>query len=233
MDLYDEKITRYYIKNYNEIEQTMNWIIDNKDWLFSGIGVTIAIAILRYFYTKTDDNNESKLSQSQINNKTPNVTVNVAQPSIVSNTLNKETKKGMTAFTIDGIRAQTNILFIDDDKEFKIVKILKRAGWKNTCFFSNADVKDINAEKIRNAHIIFVDIKGVGKTMYNDEGLGLVVDLKKKYPQKKIVIYSAISEHSLFHDAIKLADNQIPKNSQPAVFVSLIETLAEDIWKNV
>lgn len=214
------------------MEQTMNWIIDNKEWLFSGIGATIAIAIWRYFNTRTDDNNESKLSQSQTNNQTQNVTVNVAQPSFVPATLNKEATEG-TALTIDGIKAQTNILFIDDDKEFKIVKILKRAGWKNTCFFSNADVKDINAEKIRDAHIIFVDIKGVGQTMYNDEGLGLVVDLKKKYPQKKIVIYSAISEHSLFHDAIKLADDQIPKNSQPAVFVSLIETLAEDIWKNV
>lgn len=220
------------VENIIKIKQTMNWIIDNKEWLFSGIGVTIAITIWRYFNTRTDDNNEGKLSQSQTNNQTQNVTVNVAQPPIVPATLNKETIEG-TALTIDGIKAQTNILFIDDDKEFKIVKILKRAGWRNTCFFSNADVKDINAEKIRDAHIIFVDIKGVGQTMYNDEGLGLVVDLKKKYPQKRIVIYSAISEHSLFHNAIKLADDQIPKNSQPAVFVSLIETLAEDIWKNV
>lgn len=214
------------------MEQAMNWIIENKEWLFSGIGATIVISILRYFYNRTDDS-ESKLSPSQSNNQTQNVTVNVTQPSIVSNTSDIEAKESMTPLTIDGIRAQTNILFIDDDKEFKIVKILKRAGWKNTCFFSDTDVKDINAEKIRNAHIIFVDIKGVGQTMYNDEGLGLVVDLKKKYPRKKVVIYSAISEHSLFHDAIKLADDQIPKNSQPAVFVSLIETLAEDIWKNV
>lgn len=215
------------------MEQTMNWIIENKEWLFSGIGVTIVISIWRCFYSRADNNNKSKLSQSQANNQTQNVTVNITQPSIVSNTFDKEAKENVPALTIDGLRTKTNILFIDDDKEFKIVKILKRAGWKNTCFFSNADVKDINAEKIRDAHIIFVDIKGVGQTMYNDEGLGLVVDLKKKYPQKKIVIYSAISEHSLFHNAIKLADDQIPKNSQPAVFVSLIETLAEDIWKSV
>lgn len=103
---------------------------------------------------------------------------------------------------------------------------------EDTSFFPNADVRDTNAERIRKAHIIFVDIIGVGKTLYEDEGLGLVVDLKKKYPQKKVVIYSAIPEHKLFHEAIKLADDQIPKNSQPAVFVSLIETLAEDIWKN-
>ena len=147
--------------------------------------------------------------------------------------MSNDEKKEDSTLTIDGIRALTTILFIDDDKDFKIVPILRKAGWKNTSFFPNADVKDINVEKIRNAHIIFVDIKGVGKTMYEDEGLGLVVDLKKKYPQKKVVIYSAIPEHKLFHEAVKLADDQLSKNSQPAVFVSLIESLAEDIWKNV
>lgn len=216
------------------MEQTINWIISNKEWLFSGIAVAILGVFWKWLYPFLNKRNSNvdKLSQSQNNSQTQNVTVNLAQPSIAPVMSNDEIKEDST-LTIDGIRAQTTILFIDDDKEFKIVPILRKAGWKNTSFFPNADVKDINAEKIRNAHIIFVDIKGVGKTMYEDEGLGLVVDLKKKYPQKKVVIYSAIPEHKLFHEAVKLADDQLSKNSQPAVFVSLIESLAEDIWKNV
>ncbi len=216
------------------MEQTINWIISNKEWLFSGIAVAILGVFWKWLYPffNKRNSNVDKLSQSQNNSQTQNVTVNLAQPSIAPVMSNDEIKEDST-LTIDGIRAQTTILFIDDDKEFKIVPILRKAGWKNTSFFPNADVKDINAEKIRNAHIIFVDIKGVGKTMYEDEGLGLVVDLKKKYPQKKVVIYSAIPEHKLFHEAVKLADDQLSKNSQPAVFVSLIESLAEDIWKNV
>ncbi len=216
------------------MEQTINWIISNKEWLFSGIAVAILGVFWKWLYPffNKRNSNVDKLSQSQNNSQTQNVTVNLAQPSIAPVMSNDEIKEDST-LTIDGIRAQTKILFIDDDKEFKIVPILRKAGWKNTSFFPNADVKDINAEKIRNAHIIFVDIKGVGKTMYEDEGLGLVVDLKKKYPQKKVVIYSAIPEHKLFHEAVKLADDQLSKNSQPAVFVSLIESLAEDIWKNV
>lgn len=216
------------------MEQIINWIISNKEWLFSGIAVAIIGMLWKWLYPffKKRNSNVDKPSQSQNNNQTQNVTVNLAQPSITSVMSNDEKKEDST-LTIDGIRALTTILFIDDDKDFKIVPILRKAGWKNTSFFPNADVKDINVEKIRNAHIIFVDIKGVGKTMYEDEGLGLVVDLKKKYPQKKVVIYSAIPEHKLFHEAVKLADDQLSKNSQPAVFVSLIESLAEDIWKNV
>jgi DNA-binding NarL/FixJ family response regulator len=217
------------------MEQIANWVISNKEWLFSGIAVA-AIGLLGkllYPFFKNGNGNVDKQSQSQNNSQTQNVTFNLAQHSVASIKSIDEAKEVSTALTLDGIRAQTNILFIDDDKDFKIVPILKKAGWKNTSFFPNADVKDTSAEKIRKAHIIFIDIKGVGKTLYEDEGLGLVVDLKKKYPQKKIVIYSAIPEHQLFHEAIKLADDRISKNSQPAVFVSLIESLAEDIWKNV
>lgn len=213
------------------MEQIINWIIENKEWLFSGLGITIIAFVVKKLFTQ-NNRSEDKQTQSQSNSQTQNVTVNMAQPFVAPIKSVSEEKEDSPALTIEGIKAQTNILFIDDDKEFKIVPILKKAGWKNTSFFPNADVRDTNAERIRKTHIIFVDIIGVGKTLYEDEGLGLVVDLKKKYPQKKVVIYSAIPEHKLFHEAIKLADDQIPKNSQPAVFVSLIETLAEDIWKN-
>ena len=213
------------------MEHIINWITENKEWLFSGLGVTLLAFVAKHCMTR-DNNNKDKQTQLQANNQTQNVTVNLAQSQPFADSVKPNEKKS-SALSMDGMKAQTHILFIDDDKKFKIVTILKRAGWLNTCFLPNPDVIDTNAEKIRNSHIIFVDVKGVGKTMYEDEGLGLVVDLKKKYPQKKVVIYSATPEHKLFHEAVKLADDQLSKNSQPAVFVSLIESLAEDIWKNV
>lgn len=215
------------------MEHVFNWLINNKEWLFSGIGITflgICGYVFKKYVFKNNDKNEDKQTLSQVNNQ--NVTVNVAQPSTTPNMSNSEKKENVTALTIEGIKAQTNILFIDDDKKYKIVSILKKAGWKNTSFFPNPDVKDINDEKIQKAHIIFVDIKGVGKTMYYKEGLDLVVDLKRKYPGKKVVIYSAVQEHSVFHEAINMADDRISKNSQPAIFVSVIEKLSEEIWKN-
>lgn len=211
------------------MEHIINWIMENKEWLFGGLGISIlsgCVYVIKKYVFENNDKKEDK----PINNQS--VTVNVAQPSSIPNKPNSEKREYRKALTIDGIKAQTNILFIDDDKKFKIVSILKKAGWRNTSFFPNPDVTDINAEKIRNAHIIFVDIKGVGTTMYDNEGLDLVVDLKKKYPEKKVVMYSSVQEHSLFHEAIKMADERIPKNSYAAVFVSVIEKLSEDIWKN-
>lgn len=213
------------------MEHIINWITENKEWLFSGLGVALLTLVVKNFLTR-GNNNKDNQTQSQVNNQTQNLTVNLAQNHPFTDTAKPNEKKS-NALTLDGMKAQTNILFIDDDKKFKIVSILKKAGWNNTSFFPNPDVTDINAEKIRNAHIIFVDIKGVGTTMYDNEGLDLVVDLKKKYPEKKVVMYSSVQEHSLFHKAINMADDRIPKNSYPAVFVSVIEKLSEDIWKNV
>lgn len=216
------------------MESIVKWICENKEWLFSGVAVA-ALGFIIKMIKKGEVSNSGQQSQnqSQTQTNTQTVNVNIPQPLTGNGAVKEEAKVLAKALKIDGMRAQTNILFIDDDKEFKtIVPILKKAGWKNTSFFSDADVKDTSAEKIQKAHIIFVDIKGVGKTMYEDEGLGLVADLKRKYPDKKVVIYSAIPEHKVFHEAMKLADDRIPKNSQPAVFVSAIETLAEDIWKS-
>ena len=184
------------------MEHIINCIVENKEWLFGGLGISILSGcgyVIKKSVFENNDKKEDKPTLSQVNNQ--NVTVNVAQPSSIPNKPNSEKKEDVKALTIDGIKAQTNILFIDDDKKFKIVSILRKAGWKNTSFFPNPDVTDINAEKIRNSHIIFVDIKGVGTTMYDNEGLDLVVDLKTKYPEKKVVMYSSVQEHSLFHNA--------------------------------
>lgn len=165
------------------MEHIINWITENKEWLFSGIGVTLLAFVAKHFMTR-DNNNIDKQTQLQANNQTQNVTVNLAQSQPFADSVKPNEKKS-SALSMDGMKAQTHILFIDDDKKFKIVTILKRAGWLNTCFLPNPDVIDTNAEKIRNSHIIFVDVKGVGKTMYEDKGLGLVVDLKKNILKRK------------------------------------------------
>lgn len=215
------------------MDQFFEIMKSNKEWLFSGLGIAILSVgynIVRYFLRKEDSKAEP--NQTQNATQTQSVTINIPKERTDCDRYGIKNNQ-CSNITIEGMRAQTHILFIDDDKEFKIDKILKNAGWKNTSFFPTADVKDTSADKIKNAHIIFVDIKGVGKTMYKEEeGLGLVRDLKIKYPEKKIIIYSAVSEHNIYHEAIKLADDHIPKNSQPAEFVSAIEHFAEEIWRN-
>ena len=102
---------------------------------------------------------------------------------------------------------------------------LKKAGWKNTK--SVKDITDLDDYKAKEADIIFVDINGVGKTLFEDQGLGLASALKKKYPEKKIVIYSSETKGDRFHKALREVDDCLSKDAEPYQFVNLIETLCQ------
>lgn len=120
-------------------------------------------------------------------------------------------------------KAMTRLLFIDDNYlEYKIISILKKAGWVNTKAIK--DVTDLDDSKVIEADIIFVDINGVGVTLFEDQGLGLASALKKKYPSKKIILYSAETTGDRFHKALKEVDSCLPKNAEPFQFINLIES---------
>jgi DNA-binding NarL/FixJ family response regulator len=111
------------------------------------------------------------------------------------------------------IKASKKILFIDDDRTFKMVSLLKRGGWQNVAVI--ADVRRLDQEELVAADIIFCDVQGVGqKLSFAGEGLGLAKAIKQKYPDKKIVIYSAITGHDPFSDGFRLADDMLSKNAE-------------------
>lgn len=86
--------------------------------------------------------------------------------------------------TLEEVKTVCNILFIDDRK-FPVIDILKNAGWSNTRGIK--DLESLDQKEIKEAHIVFSDIQGVGKKLqFAEEGLGLVQAIKEKYPTKKI-----------------------------------------------
>jgi hypothetical protein len=110
------------------------------------------------------------------------------------------------------------ILFVDDEK-FLLVGILKQAGWINTKWIK--DVVDLDNNDIKTADIIFIDINGVGTTLYpKDQGLGLALALKTRYSNKFIVVYSAESQR--VHKAYSMVDACLPKDADPYEFIELI-----------
>jgi hypothetical protein len=122
----------------------------------------------------------------------------------------------------------TNILFVDDDTKFKIIKILNVAGWVNTKIVKDIDNPD--SEIVTKAHVLFIDINGVGQKMrFKDEGLGLANYLKKKYPEKKIIIYSTEPNGDRFHDAFRKVDDFLYKNADPIEFQEIIEQFSAEI----
>lgn len=70
--------------------------------------------------------------------------------------------------SIDEIKSICKILFIDD-KAFPLIDILKTAGW--ACTKRIKDAESLDQTEIKEAHILIVDIQGVGKKLkFKDEG---------------------------------------------------------------
>lgn len=192
----------------------IEFLKENYEWLFGGIGVTALFFIVDKFVFKSNAKSE-KNDKKEIKNKN-SITIN-------NNIQKQETEEKQETQTKKD-KSNLRILFIDDQHtKFKMVSILKKSGWKNTN--SVKDITDLDDYKAKEADIIFVDINGVGKTLFKDEGLGLASALKKKYPEKKIVIYSSETKGDRFHKALREVDDCLSKNAEPYQFINLIETL--------
>lgn len=136
---------------------------------------------------------------------------------------NNQVENIMTS-NIYEVRERTKILFIDDDITFQTAKVLKNMGWKNTKIIK--DCKNLNSQDIVETDVFFVDINGVGVELnFTDQGLGLAAAIKKKYPNKKVVIYSAEKNGNQFHEAWKLVDDRLPKEADPYQFENTLENL--------
>ncbi len=185
------------------LDQVGIWLSDNKDWFLSGLGVSI-LAVLGWFWRQIWTFFKAWRKKSPPEVKAPSI-----QKSAV----------------LQDAMQTTQILFIDDDIKFRVVSILQTAGWQYTRIVK--DIASLNDDAVRRAHILFVDINGVGKKMsFKDEGLGLALALKTRYPEKRVIIYSADTKAERFHEAWKRADDYLAKNADPYEFQQLVEGYA-------
>ena len=146
----------------------IDWIWTNKEWLFSGAGVSL-LGLLLYGLRHFRAKRTVPIADRAMNSET----VPVAPPSSAA-----------ARVSLDALKSSTNILFIDDDVKFKVVKILENSGWKNTRIIK--DVKTLDDSIVVEADILFVDVQGVGLLLgFEGQGLGLALALKEKYPRKK------------------------------------------------
>lgn len=194
-----------------------------------------AITLLGLFlFPQKKEPEEKKQSNPQNNTQNVNVSVNMPLIEKTNTTLPSPphmSKKLRPEEIHELMKQNINILFIDDDDKFKIVKILKDSGWKNTRRVE--DIKSIDDKAVKTTDIFFVDIHGVGKKLgCPDEGLDLALMLKRKYPSKKVVIYSANQRNNIFHESIRVADFILEKNALPIEFQTLVENYSIDIFNS-
>lgn len=203
---------------------TFYWYITTREIAaLAGLLVT-AGTFFAIVFAKTKDEGEEQASNSQVVNL---YTETGSERSDDSKKDNDE----ISMKELNDAKHKVRILFIDDDNKFKVIKILRNAGWVNTKLVK--DVKNFTEEHILSAHIIFVDVRGVGKLMdFTDEGLGLAASIKEKLPKKKVVIYSAEPKGNRFHTALRKADDMLEKNAEPYEFESIIEQMTRKLIKD-
>ncbi len=113
-----------------------------------------------------------------------------------------------------------NVLFIDDDKEYKIANILQKMGFRHVNVIY--EIPSIELSEIKNADVLFIDFNDVGKEIFGEkDGLGAALAIKKRYPQKYVVLYSG-SPH-MYDNDLRMLDGVLPKNAAAEQFRASIE----------
>ncbi|SIR08189.1 hypothetical protein SAMN05920897_1361 [Alkalispirochaeta americana] len=143
-------------------------------------------------------------------------------------------QKFVRNFELESLKEKTRILFIDDEERKKTIDYLDKERWRAQWI---DDLDSMEKTALKDSHIIFVDIMGVGKKLEKEyEGLDLIVSIKEKYPEKKVVVYSSKSMHDIFHPANEIVDKRILKRAGDfEVFRSAIEELSKKCfnWDSV
>lgn len=130
--------------------------------------------------------------------------------------------------SIDDIKKITNIVFIDDQK-FGVIDIIKsNFGWKNVKRVK--DIESLDDDDIKKSHILFIDINGVGKKMGFKDGQDLTIAIKERFPNKKVIIYSADSFGDRFNSGLHMADDRLNKSATPYEFQKIIEENSKETF---
>lgn len=204
----------------------MEFNIDSVEKIVSLIAGLIAIGGVVFWRKKgraeqitptieTPQKNNPPPSETHQSNKVPLPPTHQA-PSASLHGSDAQTEKSILS-----LKRDTKILFIDDDSEFKIVSILKRMGWEYTSIVT--DITSLEQTSLIEADVVFVDIQGVGVALQlSEEGLGLALAIKRRHPNKKVIIYSSREDGARFHVALQEADYSLPKTADPIRFEETI-----------
>ncbi|HCC05338.1 TPA: hypothetical protein DEP58_03465 [Patescibacteria group bacterium] len=132
--------------------------------------------------------------------------------------------KKKVSLTKESIR----ILFIDDNK-FPIIENLKNAGYIVDWI---KDIKSVEDSKVIDAHVLFIDYKGVGKNLsQNKEGIGVCKKLKDTYKESKYIVLCTGESipNELLKEIKSVSDEIITKSLETTDFINIIDTAKNKI----
>jgi len=199
------------------------WVWENKGWIFSGIGVSVVAWVVAAVFKKS-----GSTAISPVVNSVANPVNNVQVNNYVSGAATSPPAVKATNSVHSKDKSDVRILFVDDDTRFRVVKILQSDGWIYTKIIK--DVKSLESPEVLEANILFIDVQGVGRALgFANEGLGLALALKTRFPGKKVIIYSTQESGERFSEALRRADDFLSKNADPYEFISIVERMADEL----
>ncbi len=140
------------------------------------------------------------------------------------NWLKNRSNKKKEKLSIEEIKKRTQVLFVDDEDFSARLSDIRGAGWN---VHQVNDITNFNSTEIQNADIIFMDYMDVGKVLTpSEQGIGLLREIKKRYPAKFLIFYSGYAGFIPGHEVHSIADAWIDKHSDTYVYIDQIEASA-------
>ena len=190
--------------------------------------IVVVFSIIITINVKKSQQKGNKVEGSSNNQLNGDGNTNITIGTINNQHILHQKEQFKQELSIDQIKNDLKVIFVDD-KNFNIVNLLKENGWKQISYKN--DIIDLDAPEIREAHVIFLDINGVGLVMnFQNQGMGLCGAIKKKYGDKKrVVLYSGETDGNIFDNDAKMADNTLVKDSDYYQFISLMEQYGKEL----
>lgn len=115
-------------------------------------------------------------------------------------------------------RRNTDVLIIDDE-DFPAIESLKRQN------FNITQKSDIDLLKdVEPYDIILCDVRGVGKNFGSEYGGAYISrEIKKNYPEKTVIIYSAQDSSMNYQQFYEYADSRVPKGATIDEWISILD----------
>jgi hypothetical protein len=119
---------------------------------------------------------------------------------------------------IGKLRPQVPIMVIDD-KGFLYSDVLRKHDFRIT---EQKDITDIRA--VETYPIIVCDIRGVGRTLDAQfEGAHVLAEIKKRYPNKILIVYTGQRFDASFNKYFSLCDASITKDAESQQWIEVLD----------
>jgi hypothetical protein len=121
------------------------------------------------------------------------------------------------------VKKKARLLFVDNQSQAYTMKLLRQLGWERVEQLEKTQIKNTDAEKYRDADLVFVDFKDIGDPN-GGEGLSILKSLCEKYRGKKYyILFTAHSKKiSLANIEMNSLWIHLPKGSNDHVLEAAI-----------